>query len=61
LQDLEQKNLFMSFGPWKTSACVQAWREQPEFKAALVKLKEVCDDIKLSMMKSVFNIPQGTM
>lgn len=60
LQDLEQKNLFMSFGPWKTSMCVQAWREQPEFKAALAKLKEVCDEIKLSTMKSVFNIPQGT-
>ncbi len=60
LQDLEQKNLFMSFGPWKTPACVQAWREQPEYKAALMKLKEVCDEIKLSTMKSVFNIQQGT-
>ncbi len=58
LQDLEQKNLFMSFGPWNTSACVQAWQQQPEFKAALAKLKELCDEIKLSTMKSVFNIPQ---
>ena len=61
LQDLEQKNLFWSFGPWKTSECVQAWRQQPEFKAALVKLKEVCDEIKLRTMRSVFNIPQSTM
>lgn len=61
LQDLEQKNLFMSFGPWKTSACVQAWRQQPEFKAAFMKLKEVCDEIKTSTMKSVYNIPQDTM
>lgn len=51
----------MSFGPWRTQECVQAWRRQPEFKAALVKLKEVCDEIKLSTMKSVFNTPQGTM
>ncbi|WP_292380014.1 antibiotic biosynthesis monooxygenase family protein [Methanosarcina sp. UBA289] len=61
LQDLEQKNLFMSFGPWKTSACVQAWRQQPEFKAAFMKLKEVCDEIKTSTMESVYNIPQDTM
>lgn len=61
LQDSKQKNLFWSFGPWKTSECVQAWRQQPEFKAALEKLKEVCDEIKLSTMKSVFNIPPGTM
>lgn len=61
LQDLEQKNLFMSFGPWRTPECVKAWRQQPEFKAALAKLKEVCDEIKPSTMKSVFNIPQGTM
>jgi heme-degrading monooxygenase HmoA len=57
LQDLEQKNLFISIGPWRTSECVRAWRQQPEFKAALVKLKEVCDGIKLNTMKSVFNIP----
>lgn len=61
LQDLEQKNLFMSFGPWKTSACVQAWRQQPEFKATFMKLEEVCDEIKTSTMKSVYNIPQDTM
>ncbi|RXA19567.1 antibiotic biosynthesis monooxygenase [Methanosarcina sp. MSH10X1] len=61
LQDLEQRNRFISFGPWKTSACVQAWRQQPEFKAAFVKLKELCDEVKLSTMKSVFNIPQGTV
>ncbi|BBL64572.1 antibiotic biosynthesis monooxygenase family protein [Methanosarcina mazei] len=57
LQDLEQKNSFMSFGPWKTPACVQAWQQEPEFKAILAKLKELCDEIKLSTMKSVFNIP----
>ncbi|AYK14554.1 MAG: antibiotic biosynthesis monooxygenase family protein [Methanosarcina flavescens] len=57
LQDLEQKNRFISFGPWKTPACVQAWRQQPEFKAAFVKLKELCDEIKLSTMKNVFSIP----
>jgi quinol monooxygenase YgiN len=61
LQDLEQKNLFMSFGPWKTSACVQEWRQQPEFKAAFIKLKDLCDEIKTSTMKSVYNIPEGTM
>ena len=61
LQDLEQKNLFMSFGPWKSLECVQAWRQQPEFKAAFEKLKEVCDEIKSSTMKSVLNISQGTI
>jgi quinol monooxygenase YgiN len=61
LQDLEQKGLFMSFGPWKSSECAQAWQQEPQFKAALVKLKEVCDDIKLNTMESVFSIPQGLM
>ena len=51
----------MSFGPWRSLECMQAWRQQPEFKTTLVKLKKMCDEIKLSTMKSVLNIPQDTM
>jgi heme-degrading monooxygenase HmoA len=53
LQDLEQNNLFMSLGPWKTSECVQAWRQKSELRAAFVKLKEVYDEIETNTMKSV--------
>lgn len=56
LQDLEQKNQFISFGPWKNLESLQAWRQRPEFKVAFLKLKELCDEIKPNTMKSVINI-----
>lgn len=56
LQDLDQKNRFISFGPWENLESIQAWRQRPEFKAAFLKFKELCDEIKPNTMKSVINI-----
>ncbi|RPJ79631.1 MAG: antibiotic biosynthesis monooxygenase [Alphaproteobacteria bacterium] len=56
LQDSEQKNRFISFGPWENLDSLQAWRQRPEFKAAFLKFKKLCDEIKLNTMKSVINI-----
>lgn len=56
LQDSEQKNRFISFGPWDNLENLQAWRQQPEFKSAFLKFKELCDEIKPNTMKSVINI-----
>lgn len=56
LQDSEQKNRFISFGPWENLESLQAWRQGPEFKAAFLKFKELCDEIKPNTMKSVINI-----
>jgi heme-degrading monooxygenase HmoA len=57
LQDSEQKNRFISVGPWDNLENMQAWRQSPEFKAAFMKFKELCDEIKPHTMKSVISIP----
>lgn len=56
LQDSEQKNRFISFGPWENLESIQEWRQRPEFKAAFLKLKDLCDEIKPNTMKSVIKI-----
>ncbi len=56
LQDPEQKNRFISFGPWENLESLQAWRQRPEFKSAFLKFKELCDEIKPNTMKSVISI-----
>lgn len=56
LQDSEHQNRFISFGPWDNPESLQIWRQQPEFKAAFLKFKELCDEIKPNTMKSVINI-----
>lgn len=53
LQDLEQPQRFISFGPWKDAEGVRAWRNLPEFKAFASKAKELCDNFQPSMMKAV--------
>ncbi|HIH73986.1 MAG TPA: antibiotic biosynthesis monooxygenase [Methanosarcina sp.] len=61
LQNLEQKNLFMSFGPWDNLESLQEWRQRPEFQTAFTKLKELCDEIKPNTMRSVANISPETI
>ncbi|WP_167848738.1 antibiotic biosynthesis monooxygenase family protein [Methanolobus halotolerans] len=57
LQDLEQKNRFISLGPWDNLESLQAWRETLEFKTAFVKFKDLCNEIEPHTMKKVITIP----
>jgi heme-degrading monooxygenase HmoA len=56
LQNTEQKNLFISVGPWDNLESLQEWRQRPEFQAAFTKLRELCDEIKPNTMKKVASI-----
>lgn len=57
IQDMEQKNKFMPISPWDNLESTQAWRQTPEFRAAFIKFKELCDEIGPKTMKTVVNIP----
>ena len=46
LQDLEEPQRFISFGPWDDVASIQAWRQRPEFQSYLSKSRELCEDIQ---------------
>ncbi|HEY6951936.1 MAG TPA: antibiotic biosynthesis monooxygenase family protein, partial [Bacteroidota bacterium] len=53
LQDPEHPQQFISFGPWKNNEAIKAWRESPEFKAFVVKARELCEDFKPRSLVSV--------
>jgi len=56
LQDLEQPQRFISFGPWKDLGSIKAWRERSEFAEFIAKMKELCVDIQPRTLKSVADI-----
>lgn len=57
LQDEEQPQHFISFGPWKDNESIQSWRNQPEFKEFITKARDLCEDIKPHTLKVVVNLP----
>ena len=46
LQDPEHPRQFVSFGPWDNADAIKAWRERPEFKAFVLKIRGLCDDFQ---------------
>lgn len=47
LQDRDHPQQFISFGPWQSTEAIKDWRERPEFKAFVSKVRELCDDSNL--------------
>lgn len=46
LQDRERPQEFISFGPWDNENAISAWRQRPEFKAFVSKIRGLCDDFQ---------------
>jgi heme-degrading monooxygenase HmoA len=45
LQDLDNPSRFISFGPWDSLESVQTWRRQPEFRKAIARFMDLCDQV----------------
>jgi heme-degrading monooxygenase HmoA len=56
LQDADQSQRFISFGPWDSLESIRKWRESPEFKKAFLTFKQLCTDIKPMTMQEVLHI-----
>jgi heme-degrading monooxygenase HmoA len=53
LEDVSEKNRFISLGPWENNESIDGWRKSPEFKEAFMKFRELCYDIQPNTMRSV--------
>jgi len=42
LQDAENADRFISFGPWASESAAAAWRDRPEFREFVAKIREIC-------------------
>jgi len=46
LQDPDHPQQFISFGPWDDGEAIKAWRELPEFKAFVLKVRDLCEEFQ---------------
>jgi len=53
VQDQEQKNRFISFGPWISQERIAEWRQSSRFKSAFAGFKELCDEVTPGIMREV--------
>jgi heme-degrading monooxygenase HmoA len=53
VQDLENPQRFISFGPWENRDALTQWRNTPEFKKAFETFKELCSEIQPHTMEVV--------
>jgi heme-degrading monooxygenase HmoA len=58
IRDLEQKNKFISFGPWESAESIAVWRESSKFREAFAEFRELCDQIQPATMREVIHINQ---
>ena len=43
LQDRDNPRQFISYGAWESVDAIAAWRERPEFKAFVAKVRDLCE------------------
>lgn len=53
-RDEKDPQRFVSMGPWETREAIDAWREMPEFKAAVAGMKELVDGVEVHVLDPVF-------
>ena len=53
LRDTDHPEQFISFGPWESVEVIKSWRERSEFKAFVVKARQLCTDFQPHSMTAV--------
>lgn len=56
LQDTQNPQRFISFGPWKDKESIETWRQTPEFQAFIKKARVLCEEIQPNILQSVATI-----
>jgi heme-degrading monooxygenase HmoA len=46
VRNLDDPALFMSFAPWESSEAQQAWKDLPEFRERIGRVRAHCDDFQ---------------
>ena|SRR5436190_7172998 len=56
VRDLDQPNTYMSFAPWESFEAQQAWKEQPEFRERIMRVRSHCEDFRPSTHELVTQV-----
>ena len=56
VRDHHEPDRFMSFGPWESFEAQQAWKESPEFKERIGRVKQHTDEFTPSVLEHVTTV-----
>jgi heme-degrading monooxygenase HmoA len=56
VRDLEHPNTYLSFAPWESFESQRAWKEQPEFRDRIMRVRSHCEDFQPSTHELVARI-----
>lgn len=61
LQNEENPQRFLSFGPWDSAESIAHWRSRPQFQDFIAKARALCEEMQPQTMKLVgYSSPQDT-
>ena len=53
VRDRAEPNRFMSFGPWESFEAQQAWKDSPEFRERIMRVRRHVEDFTPSVFEHV--------
>jgi len=56
VRDLDDPRRYTSFGPWESFEAQQAWKELPEFRERVMRVRSHCEDFQPSTYELVTRV-----
>ena len=56
VRDLDHPGTYMSFAPWDSFDAQSAWKEQPEFRERIMRVRRYCEDFQPSTHELVTQV-----
>jgi heme-degrading monooxygenase HmoA len=56
VRDLDQPGSYQSFAPWESFDAQKTWKEQPEFRERIMRVRSHCDDFRPSTYELVTQV-----
>jgi heme-degrading monooxygenase HmoA len=56
VRDLDQPARYMSFAPWESFDAQRAWKDTPEFRERIGRVRAHCDDFQPSVFELVTRV-----
>jgi heme-degrading monooxygenase HmoA len=56
VRDVERPDHYMSFAPWESFDAQQAWKELPEFRERIGRVRSHCEDFQPSTLELVTRV-----
>ena len=57
VRDVEHPGTYLSFAPWESFDAQNSWKEQPEFRERIMRVRSHCEDFQPSTYELVTQVP----